>query len=402
LSDIESVYPGTDDVDTEVVVLGAGPAGLVLANLLCAGGIGATVLERQSRSWVEHRARAGFLSPDSVAVLHAHGLDTGLARLGRAHEVCEFRSPDKCFELRYGRLGSGRPHTVYPQQLLVTDLIAELSRRGGTVHFETTVETLGDVHTDRPWVLARTADGRSRRYTGRYVAGCDGSRGVASTAVPSSLATLDHGITWLALLVQAPPTSPNVLYGVHPDGFAGQMPRSPDITRYYLQCDPADSLRDWGEQRIWRTLARRLDAGRHGPLSQGQVVGSGLVRLRSQIRDPIQHGRLLLAGDAATTISPSAAKGANLAIIETELLSRALTDALRHNDSTALRRYSADCLPMIERAQEFSHWMIDLLHPPTVNDPQAAYQRVLRRTRLHNLATSRPHQEFFAQNYVGI
>lgn len=402
MNSAESMWCKSDEIDSEVVVLGAGPAGLVLANLLCAVGMRCTVVERRSREWVENRARAGFLAPDSVEVLRRNGLAEGLDQYGSTHEICEFRGPDRAFELSYGSLGSGRPHTVYPQQLLVADLLAELLRRGGTVEFETTAEAVGDLDSDRPWVQTRDTSGRVRRYTGQFLAGCDGARGVAAAAVPPPAAIRDHGITWLALLVQAPPSSANVLYGVHPEGFAGHMPRSSDITRYYLQCDPEDTPESWSEQRVWDALTRRLAATDQEPLSRGPVVERSLVRLRSEIRDSLRHGRLLLAGDACTAISPSAAKGANLAIMGAELLARALTAALRQHDMTAVDRYSADYLPMIQRAQEFSHWMIELLHPPAPDDPQAAYQRVLRRARLDSLATSRHHQDSFAENYVGI
>ncbi|MFI1918428.1 FAD-dependent monooxygenase [Nocardia sp. NPDC020380] len=283
---------GTNIPATTVLILGAGPAGLVLANLLCETGIECIVLERRSREHVEQRARAGFLTPDSVAVLREHGLAEGLNATGKTHSLCEFRSAAGRFELNYDLLGDGGVHTVYPQQALVTDLIAELLRRGGTIHFETTVEALGDPRGDRPWVLARDGAGRELRYTAHYLAGCDGARGVARGTVPSVRAAREHDITWLALLAQAPPTTHTVIYGVHPDGFAGQMPRSPDITRYYLQCDPGVSPDDWSESRIWRELGRRLDAERYGPLSQGPIIERSLVRLRSEILDPIQHGRL--------------------------------------------------------------------------------------------------------------
>lgn len=383
-------------------MLGAGPAGLVLANLLCAAGVECVVLERRSRAHVEQRARAGFLSPRSVALLREHGLDQGLSRLGKRHDRCEFRSAAGRLELRYSELGSRKTHTVYPQQLLVTDLIAELGRRGGEIRFDTAVRSLGGLDSARPWVRAEDAVLREQRYAARYIAGCDGARGVARTAVPVVPAVRDHGITWLALLARAPACSDSVVYGVHGAGFAGQMPRSPDITRYYLQCDPGTDVEEWDEDRIWNALDERLLAGQFGAPARGPIIERSLVRLRSEILDPIQHGRLFLAGDAATSISPSAAKGANLAIAEAAILADALGAAVRTGDEAGLRSYSERCLPLIRQAQEFSHWMIDLLHPPAGDDPEAAYQRVLRRARLDSLSTSASHRHYFADNYVGI
>ncbi|KAA8886309.1 4-hydroxybenzoate 3-monooxygenase [Nocardia colli] len=379
-------------------MLGAGPAGLVLANILQAGGIDSTVLERRSREQVQQRARAGFLAPDSVAILRAHGLAAGLDARGHTHGRCEFRSPAGCVDLRYSELGSGRVHTVYPQQALVTDLIEEYLRRGGTLRFGTTVERIDDIHTDRPAVAARDENGRELRLTGRYLAGCDGARGVARTAVPARVASREHGITWLALLAQAPPAGASVIYGVHADGFAGHMPRTADVTRYYLQCDPATDPEQWSEQQIWTELTRRLNA----PLVAGPFIERGLVRLRSQILDTLQSGRLFLVGDAATSISPSAAKGANLAIVGAQLLAEAFIDAVRNADETALQRYSDRHRPRIRRAQDFSRWMIDLLHPPVGDESERAHRRELQRARLHNLASSRAHQDVFADNYVGI
>ncbi|TCJ94255.1 p-hydroxybenzoate 3-monooxygenase [Nocardia alba] len=383
-------------------MLGAGPAGLVLANLLCAAGVECVVVERRGREHVQQRARAGFLSPRSVALLREHGLDQGLARVGREHDRCEFRSAAGRLDLCYRELGSGGVHTVYPQQLLVTDLIAELERRGGQILFDTTVLAVGDLDSARPWARLRAADGREQRCSARYIAGCDGARGIARTALPVAPAVRDHAITWLALLARAPSTSDSVIYGVHAAGFAGQMPRSPDITRYYLQCDPGIDVRDWDEQRIWHELDERLQAERYGAPPRGPIIERSLVRLRSEILDPIQYGRLFLVGDAATSISPSAAKGANLAIVEAGILAPALGAAVHTGDETELRHYSQRCLPLIRQAQEFSHWMIELLHPPAPNDPEAEYQRVLRRARLHSLTTSAHHRHHFAESYVGL
>ncbi|MCX4098079.1 4-hydroxybenzoate 3-monooxygenase [Nocardia sp. alder85J] len=385
---------------TAVVILGAGPAGLVLGNLLRAAGVECIVLERRSRAHIEQRARAGFLAPDSVAVLREHGLDAGLRARGQTHSVCEFRSAAGRFELNYGELGRGEAHTVYPQQHLVTDLAAEYLRRGGDLRFEHTATAVHDRFGDRPEVLARDADGREHRVTARYLAGCDGARGLARQVVTVARTTNEYDITWLALLAQAPPTTATVVYGVHADGFAGQMPRSPDVTRYYLQCGPDDDPLRWSEQRIWSELSRRLGADRYGPLCEGAIIERSLVHLRSEILDPIQEGRLFLAGDSATSISPSAAKGANLAILGARDLAQALTLAVRDGDSSALDRYSIDFLPRILRAQQFSHTMIELLHPPV--GPRAAFRRDLQRAQLHSLATSRSHRDFFAESYVDI
>ncbi|MFI7002356.1 4-hydroxybenzoate 3-monooxygenase [Nocardia sp. NPDC050175] len=385
-----------------MLILGAGPAGLVLANILQAAGVESMVLERRSREQVQHRARAGFLAPDSVAILREHGLAAGLDAHGHTHDRCEFRTPAGSIDLRYSELGSGRVHTVYPQQDLVTDLIEEYLRRGGTLRFDTTVERIDDIHTDRPTVVARDETGRELRFAARYLAGCDGARGVARTAVPARTASRDHGITWLALLAQAPPAGDSVIYGVHDAGFAGHMPRTAEVTRYYLQCDPATDPEHFSEQQIWAELRRRLAAPGSPALVTGPIIERTLVRLRSQILDTLQAGRLFLVGDAATSISPSAAKGANLAIFGAQLLAGGLVDAMRNADETALQQYSAEYRPRIERAQEFSRWMIDLLHPPVGDERERAYRSERQQARLRDLALSRAHQDVFADNYVGI
>lgn len=385
-----------------MLILGAGPAGLVLANILQAAGVESIVLERRSRAQVQRRARAGFLAPDSVAILREHGLAAGLDARGHAHDRCEFRSAAGCVDLRYSELGSGRVHTVYPQQALVTDLIEEYLRRGGTLRFGTTVERIDGIHTDRPTVVARDETGREFRFAGRYLAGCDGARGVARTAVPARVTARDHGITWLALLAQAPPVGDSIIYGVHAAGFAGHMPRTAEVTRYYLQCDPATDPEQWSEQQIWAELTRRLAAPGTPALITGPIIERTLVRLRSQILDTLQSGRLFLVGDAATSISPSAAKGANLAITGARLLAEGLIDALRDADETALQQYSAQYRPRIQRAQEFSRWMIELLHPPAGDERERADRRELQEARLRDLAVSRAHRDVFADNYVGI
>ncbi|MEU6239464.1 FAD-dependent monooxygenase, partial [Kitasatospora sp. NPDC047058] len=212
----------------------------------------------------------------------------------------------------------------------------------------------------------------------------------------------DHGVSWLGVLAQAPPSLDAVGYALHSRGFAGHMARSPEVTRYYLQCEPGTAADAWPEDRIWDELAVRMQAARHGPLHPGPIIRRDVVDLQSDVLEPLRHGTLLLAGDAASLISPSAAKGANLAVLEAELLARALADDLIRGDSRGLARYSAQCLAHIWRAQEFSHWMIQLLHDMSGPDDESPFLRRLRRSRIESLRTSRTHQDWFAENYVGI
>ncbi|MCB5167656.1 4-hydroxybenzoate 3-monooxygenase [Streptomyces bambusae] len=401
--------PARDTAD--VVILGAGPAGLVLGNLLHGAGIDCVVLERATREHVQTRTRAGYLAEHSVRVLDRHGLAEGVHRRGQRHGVCEFRTESNRFRLDYGRLGKGEQHVVYPQHDLVTDLLTQYVGAGGRIRFGAEALAVRDADGPHPSVDVRDADGRPGRWHARYVAGCDGRHGAARRSLPAGAGRRhhrDHGVTWLGLLAEAPPSLDAVGYAIHPRGFAGHMARSAEVTRYYLQAEPGTAPDAWSEDRIWDELALRLGAAEHGPLHRGRIAQRTVVALESDVLEPLRYGSLLLAGDAASLISPSAAKGANLAVLEAELLARALTAALRHAEHSALDRYSADCLAYIWRAQEFSHWMIRLLHA----EPEAAagtgpeggsrFQDRLRHSRIDALRTSRTQQDWFAENYVGL
>lgn len=388
-----------------VLVVGAGPAGLVLGNLLRAQGIDCLILERRSREHVERRARAGFLAANSVRILADNGLAAGLGKDGKQHDTCAFHCDHGRFELKYSGLGRGEIHTVYPQQCLVRDLIAEFLDRDGDVRFEMTVLEVNDVNSTRPQITCRSAEGEIHQWNSRYVAGCDGQHGISRQAMPASATRQyrrDHGISWLAVLAEAPQSMATITYAIHDDGFAGHMARSPSVTRYYLQCHPGDDPQHWSERRIWDELCLRMRTDRYGALRQGPILERLVVDLCSNVMDPIHYGRLFLAGDAASLISPSAAKGANLAIMEAEVLAKGLIASLIQDDEQPLARYSADCVPRIWRAQEFSQWMINLLHTPSGSSDEAAFMRALQRVRLDSLQNSHSHQDFFAENYVGI
>ncbi|MBO1331868.1 4-hydroxybenzoate 3-monooxygenase [Streptomyces sp. VRA16 Mangrove soil] len=388
----------------DVVILGAGPAGLLLGNLLQGDGIDCVVLERGSGEHIRTRARAGFLAAHTVRILQRHGLADGLTRHGRPHSTCEFRSEDGRFRLDYSTLGRGERHTVYPQQDLVSDLLRHYLDAGGRIRFETEALAVHGADGDRPEVEVRTPDGGTARWRARYVAGCDGRHGAARRSLPPGAARhhLDHGVTWLGLLAEAPPSLDAVGYAVHPRGFAGHMARTDTVTRYYLQCAPDARVEDWPEERIWDELSLRMRTDAYGPLRRGPIGQCGIVHLESDVIEPLRHGSLLLAGDAASLISPSAAKGANLAVLEAELLARALADALLHGDPAGLDHYSERCLAHIWRAQEFSQWMIRLLHGPAGTDGAARFHDSLRRSRISALRDSRAQQDWFAEHYVGV
>ncbi|MCM9076536.1 MULTISPECIES: 4-hydroxybenzoate 3-monooxygenase [Streptomyces] len=396
----------------DVVILGAGPAGLVLGNLLRAAGVDCVILERAAREHVQTRARAGYLAQHTVSILERHGLAEGLRRRGQEHGVCEFRTEDDRFRLDYSLLGKGEQHWVYPQQELVTDLLNRYLTAGGRICFETGAEAVRNFGGTRPTVDVRDADGRPGRWHARYVAGCDGRHGAARRSLPAGAVRRyhrDHAVTWLGLLAQAPPSLDAVGYAVHPRGFAGHMARSPEVTRYYLQVPRGTAPGAWSGERIWDELALRLGAAAHGPLRSGPIVQRAVVDLESDVLEPLRHGSLFLVGDAAGLISPSAAKGANLAVLEAEILADGLTAALRHSDPGPLDRYSAQCLAYIWRAQEFSHWMIRLLHAePEAGGAQdgadggSPFQDRLRHSRLQALRSSRTQQDWFAENYVGL
>ncbi|MEU1328973.1 FAD-dependent monooxygenase [Streptomyces sp. NPDC005865] len=299
-----------------MVILGAGPAGLVLGNILVDRGIDCVVLERAERAHVQTRARAGFLAANTVRVLERHGLADGLLRNGRTHHTCEFRTEDGRFRLDYSGLGLGERHTVYPQQALVTDLVARFLERGGEIRFGTEALAVRGADGEWPEVAVREADGRPGRWRARYVAGCDGRHGAARRSLPPGTARhhRDLDITWLGLLADAPPSMDAVGYSVHERGFAGHMARTSDVTRYYLQCESGTPADAWSDERIWDELELRMGAAKYGLadlFDRSMAAGSRMF-------DPLPaHPVLTAAADGATVADIAGGNG--------ELLGRILS-----------------------------------------------------------------------------
>ncbi|MGW3011900.1 4-hydroxybenzoate 3-monooxygenase [Streptomyces sp. NPDC001219] len=387
---------------TRVVIVGAGPAGLIVANLLRTAGVDCVLLETESREFIEQRPRAGFLEEWAVRALARHGLADRLLERAATQGEFEFRFDGERHTMRTGEL-SGRRHFVYPQPLLVTDLVASyVDGANGEVRFGVRDVALHDLDGDRPAVsYTDPVSGARHRVECDFVAGCDGARGVSRTAVTDGGAVLtrhDHGVAWLALLAEAPPSADGVVFGIHERGFGAQMARSPQVTRYYLQVPPGDDARDWSHTRVWDELHHRLAADGARPLTEGPVIEKVVLDMHNYVVEPMARGRLYLAGDAAHLIAPIAAKGMNLAINDALLLGDALIAHYQADDDSGLAGYSESCLRRVWQYLEFSQWLSDVLHGASSGD---RFQAGTARARLRRLLGSASAAKAFAALYLG-
>lgn len=382
--------------------MGAGPAGLTIGNILRAASVDCLVLEIETREFIEQRPRAGVLEEGAVRGLQRRGLADNLLARAQRHTECEFRFDGERYRLEYAEL-TGVHHWVYPQQLLVTDLVREYADvRGGAIRFGVRDVELHDLDTDRPSVSYTCPDTGQRQVVHcDFVAGCDGARGATRAALPAGrahIARSDYGIGWLALLAQAPPSSDCVLFGMHPRGFAGHMPRSAEVTRYYLECPPGDHPENWSEDRVWTELQQRLGANGVPPLTEGRLIEKRVLDMHNYVVEPMVFGRLFLAGDAAHLTAPIAAKGMNLALHDAFLLGDGLVAHLTKGDGTGLDGYSAACLNRVWDCQEFSHWLSEVYHGTSSGDPYRAGTTLARLRRIFDSPTA---ARAFAEQYLG-
>jgi p-hydroxybenzoate 3-monooxygenase len=369
---------------TQVVIVGAGPAGLTLANLMHQAGIDCVLLEQETREFIEQRPRAGFIEEWAVRELERHGLADRLLERAPTHSRFEFRFDGDRHVFNYTEL-TGQRHFVYPQQELVKDLVAAYQ---GDVRFGVQDVQLHDLEGE-PFV---TFDGD--RIDCDFVAGCDGARGVTQAYVPAKVARHDYGIGWLALLAEAPPSADGVIFGIHPRGFAAHMARTPEVTRFYLQCSPTDTNADWPDDRVWTELHARLTVP-DGKIIEGALFEKRVLDMHNYVLDRMSHGRLFLAGESAHLVAPIAAKGMNLAIHDALLLAEGL-NAYYAGEKSMLDNYSAACLGRVWQYQEFSQWLSDIFHGSP--DP---FRNELCRARLRRLLASRKAAESFAEIYIG-
>ncbi len=386
---------------TQVAIIGAGPAGLLLSHLLRLAGVESVVLESRSREHCEHRIRAGVLEQGTVDTLDEAGLGARLRREGLVHHGIELLFERKRHRIDLTALTGGRAITVYGQHEVVCDMIAAAVEHQQQLYFDVSDVSLHDLTGDEPWVRF-THDGAVQRIDCDYVAGCDGFHGIARESIPAdALQTFErvYPYAWLGILAHAAPTCDELVYAHHERGFALFSMRSPEVTRLYLQCRPDEDLAQWPDERIWAELHTRFENADGWLPAIGNVAQKGVTPMRSFVCEPMQYGRLYLAGDAAHIVPPTGAKGMNLAVADVRVLSKALAARYREGRDDLLSAYSATCLERVWRAEHFSYLMTNMLHPSFDDTP---FVNRLKMSELRYVAHSDAASRMLAENYVGL
>jgi p-hydroxybenzoate 3-monooxygenase len=387
-------------VRTQVGIVGAGPAGLVLAHLLHLQGIESVVLEARDREYVQQRVRAGVLEQNTVDLLRGAGVAERLDREGIVHHGIELRFDGEGHRIAMSELTGGRAIWIYGQQEVVKDLIAARQATGAPLHFEVADVAVHDLDGDAPRITYTSADGTAHELACDVIAGCDGFHGICRPALGADrlrIAEREYPFGWLGILADVAPSTEELIYAYHDRGFAMHSLRSPTLSRLYLQVDPHDDIANWPDDRIWEELHRRFEAPGWS-LTEGPIIEKGITPMRSFVAAPMRRGRLFLAGDAAHIVPPTGAKGLNLAVNDVRVLADALSAYFAGGSTTGLDAYSDTCLQRVWRVQDFSTFMTTLLHRLDGDDFDAGLQRA----RLRYVTTSEAAARSLAENYVGL
>lgn len=385
---------------TQVGIIGAGPAGLLLSHLLHLQGIESIVLETRSRGEIESTIRAGVLEQGTVEILTEAGVGERMKREGFVHRGIHLRFNGGTHRIDFEEL-TGRAITVYAQHEVIKDLVQVRLKAGAKIFFGVEGVSVHGVETERPSIRF-AHDGRERVVECDFIGGCDGFHGVCRAAI-SSPGRKDYAhlypFGWFGILVEAPPSSDELIYALHERGFALVSTRSPTLQRMYLQCDPKDDVNNWSDDRIWSELRVRLATRDGWEPVEGRIVQKNIVAMRSFVAEPMRHGRLFLAGDAAHIVPPTGAKGLNLAVADVRILVSALVDFFRTGRGELLDEYSGKSLRRVWRAEHFSWWMTSMLH----RFPDAdGFQHRLQISQLDYVISSRAAAQTLAENYVGL
>jgi p-hydroxybenzoate 3-monooxygenase len=385
---------------TQVGIVGAGPAGLTLAVLLRRQGIESVVLEARSRDHVEHRIRAGVLEQGTVDLLTGAGVAERLHREGIVHHGISLQFDGERHRIPLTELAGGRTIVIYGQTEVVKDLIRAQLEEGAPLYFEVDDLQLHDLESERPRIAFRHEE-ESLELECDVVAGCDGFHGICRPSIPDGVLrsfSREYPYGWLGILAAVAPSSEELVYAHHERGFALLSLRSHELSRLYVQCRPDEDIEEWPDERIWAELQIRL--GLDGwTLDEGPVLEKGVTGMRSFVVEPMQYGRLYLAGDAAHIVPPTGAKGLNLALHDVHALADALVAWYREGSAALLEAYSDTCLRRIWRAEHFSWWMTSMLHRPEDAD---AFDLKLQLSQLRYVTTSQAAATSLAENYVGL
>ena len=387
-------------VRTQVGIIGAGPAGLLLARLLLLEGIDTVVVERRSREYVTERVRAGVLEQGTTELMVEAGTGERMQREGLRHTGIHLAFSGQRHHIDFQEL-TGRSITVYGQNEVVKDLIDAHLATGRPLHFEAEDVAIAGVDGARPLVRCRVADQELEIHCD-FLAGCDGFHGICRASIPPGQwhgYERDYPFAWLGILAQAAPSCDELVYSLHERGFALFSMRSPAVTRLYLQCKVDEAIESWTDDRIWEELEARFQCQDGWRPNRGEIFQKGVTPMRSFVAEPMRYGNLFLAGDAAHIVPPTGAKGLNLAVADVRRLSRALAAFYRDGRTDMLDTYSEKCLRRVWKAQRFSWWMTSLLH----RSPESSefdYRRQL--AELDYLVSSRAAMTSLAENYVGL
>jgi p-hydroxybenzoate 3-monooxygenase len=379
-------------VRTQVGIVGAGPAGLMLAMLLNRDGVDCVVLEARDRAYVEQRVRAGLLEQNTVNLIRELGVSERLDREGLEHNGVYLRYHGENHYVNMTEL-TGRCITIYGQQEVVKDLTSALLDKGVPIHFEVENVALHDIDTDAPRITYEH-DGQSHELICDAIAGCDGFHGVSRPTIAEHLTEYDYTYPfgWLGILTEAEPATEELIYAWHENGFALHSMRSETISRLYLQVPADEDIENWPDDRIWAELAIRL-----GEVNEGDIFDKGITPMRSYVAEPMQRGRLFLAGDCAHIVPPTGAKGLNLAVNDVRLLAPVLIDLIKHRKTERAEGYTKAALRRVWRAQDFSNYMTQMLH----DLGGGPFQQRLQLSRLEYVARSEAAAKSLAENYVG-
>lgn len=383
---------------TQVGIIGAGPAGLMLSHLLHLEGIESVILESRSREEIEGTIRAGVLEQGTVDLLNATGVGERMMREGHTHHGIELQYNGIRHRVNMHELTEGKSVRVYPQHEVIKDLVAERLGAGGKIYFSVSDVTLHNIETDLPKIRFKH-DGGEEELVCDFIAGCDGFHGPSRKMIPNRTENQKiYPFGWLGILTKTPIANPELIYSNHERGFALISQRTTEIQRHYIQVDPNDDIANWSDDRIWTELKARVETD-GWTLPAGPIIQKNIVSMRSFVCEPMQHGRLFIAGDAAHIVPPTGAKGLNLAMSDVQFLSKGIEMFFKSGSNVLLESYSEIALRRIWKAQRFSWWMTTMLHR---DFSHTSFERGIQISELDYVTSSRAALTSLSENYVGL